>query len=57
MDEQKPTIENESDIAKQVEDKDLQLEAGLEKLERPPNDDFIAGLKNFVAWVKSLLDK
>ncbi|MBX4186851.1 MAG: hypothetical protein KW802_01145 [Candidatus Doudnabacteria bacterium] len=33
------------------------LEAGLEKLERPPNGDFVAGLKSFIEWVNKLMDK
>ena len=44
--------------SKSVEDrKDALLEEGLEKLEQPPKGDFIVGLRNFIAWVKDLIEK
>jgi hypothetical protein len=54
--DQDPQIENEQDLTKRVEStKDSELEIGLDKLERPAKGDFVAGLKNFIDWVKDLV--
>lgn len=55
MDQDPKPIENEEDLSKLAESKDSQLEDGLEKLERPLKGDFVAGLRSFAAWVKSLV--
>ncbi len=55
--EQDPIIENEQDLTKQVESPESTTEKGAEMLENPPSGDFLAGLKNFVAWVASLVGK
>ncbi|HEX9503166.1 MAG TPA: hypothetical protein VF974_02485 [Patescibacteria group bacterium] len=57
MDQDPKPIENDEDLALRAESKQSELETGVEKLERPPKGDFIAGLRSFAAWVKSLIEK
>jgi hypothetical protein len=53
--EQDPIIENEQTLAKRSESRESMVEKGAEMLENPPSGDFLTGLKNFVAWVTSLV--
>lgn len=57
MDQDPRPIETERAQAAKIENRDEELESGLEKLEQPPQGNFIAGLRNFVQWVKELLGK
>ncbi len=51
-----PLIENEADLGKRIEELN-DYDKGIEMLERPQNNDFVTGLKSFIAWIQNLLGK